>query len=365
MAPPPIVTGISPKEGPPGTKVTLRGENLGNGPNDLIGLSICGCDCLLSAEWKSSNKIIARSGPGKGRGDIIITTVSGGKGSSTVQFRGYYETIGPMKESAVWVEEAPLQSLAWGSRRSLSPTTYQHEDPLGLSVEGNEKKFPEDDLHELFPEGAAAAAGSGVSCGDLTSEHFIPAWFLLEHHHATSFEDLKAGLSFLRRRVDAQKEGQLSFLKANVGAVMDQLDTIVALKERFEADMKELGPDSTAKAEQAIRESERQATELFREVLGRREKAEAIRNALGVLQRHRFLFALPSTIERNIRRGEFDLVINDYMRAKSLFGSADVPVFRKVFEEVDRRIGSLRAALLSRLQEAIPAPLEEQKKIIK
>lgn len=92
---------------------------------------------MLSAEWKSPNKIVARSGPGKGRGDIIVVTTSGGKGSSTVQFRGYHETIGPLKESAVWVEEAPLQTLAWG-RRSLSPTSYQMEDPLGLSVEGNE-----------------------------------------------------------------------------------------------------------------------------------------------------------------------------------------------------------------------------------
>lgn len=137
MGPPPVVTGISPKEGPPGTRVIVRGEFLGNKAQDLIGLTICGCDCLLSAEWKSSNKIIARSGPCKGRGDIIVTTRSGGPGTSTVQFRGYHETIGPMKESAVWVEEAPMQSFVWG-RRTLSPTNYQQEDPLGLSVEGNE-----------------------------------------------------------------------------------------------------------------------------------------------------------------------------------------------------------------------------------
>jgi len=66
-----------------------------------------------------------------------VTTQSGGQGTSTVQFRGYHETIGPMKESAVWVEEAPMQNLGWG-RRALSPTNYQQEDPLGLSVEGNE-----------------------------------------------------------------------------------------------------------------------------------------------------------------------------------------------------------------------------------
>lgn len=33
----PVVTGVSPKEGPPGTRVTIRGENLGNSPDDIIG----------------------------------------------------------------------------------------------------------------------------------------------------------------------------------------------------------------------------------------------------------------------------------------------------------------------------------------
>lgn len=66
-----------------------------------------------------------------------MTTQSGGQGTSTVQFRGYHETIGPLKESAVWVEEAPVHGFMYG-RRALSPTSYQQEDPLGLSVEGNE-----------------------------------------------------------------------------------------------------------------------------------------------------------------------------------------------------------------------------------
>ena len=35
--PPPVVTGISPKEGKPGTKVVIRGENFGVKATDLIG----------------------------------------------------------------------------------------------------------------------------------------------------------------------------------------------------------------------------------------------------------------------------------------------------------------------------------------
>ena len=38
MGLPPVVTGVSPKEGPPGTRVTIRGENLGFGPEDITGI---------------------------------------------------------------------------------------------------------------------------------------------------------------------------------------------------------------------------------------------------------------------------------------------------------------------------------------
>lgn len=348
----PIVTGISPKEGPPGTKITIRGENFGQKSNDLLSVFICGCDCTLSADWKSPNKIIARSGPEKGKGDIIITTKQGGIGSCTVQFRAYHETVGPTKESAVWVEEAPVHTLSW-CRRSLSPTSYQQEDPLGLSVEGNENKMPEDDLNELFPNGS----------GDLASKNFNSGWFLLEHHNSTNFDDLKAGLSYLKRRVDAQKEGQLSFLKSNVGSVIDQIDMLAKFKEKLEGDLKgkdEFGEELEIK----IQISKEEACRLFQEVLTKREKADATRNALTVLTRFKFLFCLPSLIEKNILKGDFDVVINDYARVKSLFGDKDVVVFKKALSEIENRIGHAREAIKKNLEDP-PMAFEDYLKLIK
>ena len=58
------------------------------------GLTICGADCILSAEWKTPNKIIARTGPAMGEGEIIPTTRSGGVGSCTILFKCYYLHIG-------------------------------------------------------------------------------------------------------------------------------------------------------------------------------------------------------------------------------------------------------------------------------
>lgn len=353
MGSPPVVTGISPKEGPPGTRVTIRGENLGTKPNDLVSLVICGSECLLSAEWKSPNKIIARSGPGRVRGEIIVCTSSGGKGTCTVQFRGYHETIGPLKESAVWVEEAPIQSLSW-NRRSMSPSNYQIEDPLGLSVEREDRKIPEDDFHELFPDGS----------GDLGCENFEPTWFLLDHHHSTSFDDLRAGLSFLKRKVESQKEGQLYFLKSNVSSVMEQMDTLFIFKEKFEANVKEHGLDPTVKVEMAIKKSMTEATKLFQDVLARREKADKTRNALTILQRYKFLFSLPLSISNNIAKNDIDAVINDYARAMNLFGKTDVMLFKKVLSEVGANINDLRDILRKKIK-VMPQTLQEQKTLIR
>ncbi|KAH0822387.1 hypothetical protein GEV33_000406 [Tenebrio molitor] len=352
MAPPPVVTGLSPNEGLPGTRITIRGENFGSKPTDLIGLSICGFDCLLSAEWKTPNKIIAISGPVKGKGEVIVTTRYGGVGTCSVTFKGYHETIGPMKESAVWVEETtPL--FVWG-RHSLSPSSYQQEDPLGLSVEGNEKKFPEEDLMSYFPE----------KSGDIAANNFSAGWFLLENHHATSFNDLQAGLLHLRRKVEGQKEGQLSFLKANIGSVTDQIDTLTNLREKHEADLHRFGSEPTLKLEKSIKESEREGRKLFDDVLARRDRAEKTRNALNVLARFRFLFCLPCVIDRNIKKGEYDIVINDYIRVKNLFNKTDVPIFKSALNEVEKRIKDLQTKLHLDLK-TMPITVEQQKRLVR
>uniref|UniRef100_T1J496 Exocyst complex component 2 n=1 Tax=Strigamia maritima TaxID=126957 RepID=T1J496_STRMM len=353
-APPPIVTGISPNDGPPGTRVTIRGENLGLNYQDFIGLTICGVDCLLTAEWKSSSKIIARFGAGSGLGDVIVISKSGGKGTSTVQFKGKLnESIGPLKESAVWIEESyTMNFLMWGRKRPTSPSPLHQDNPLGLSDEGNTKKLPEEMLQECFPDGS----------GNLISENFVPAWFLLENHNEASFDDLRRGLTCLRRKVNNQKEGELSFLKANVGSVMDQLDTLTALAIAKRKD--DFGEKNLDILEQNVEQTKNEAVALFQDVLGRKDHADTTRSALSVLQKFKFLFNLPCTIERNIQKGDYDVVINDYAKAKSLCSETKVQLFKKVYEQVEQRIDMFKDLLIGRLRD-LPSPIEEQKRYIR
>lgn len=354
MAPknPPLVTGVSPKEGPPGTRITIRGENLGLDPRDFIGLKICGMDCTLFAEWKSASKIIARTGPGKGKGDVVVITRSGGKGTCTVGFRGYFLQIGPLQESAVWIDESQtVRANLDHGRPSATAALKEEEDPLGISDEGDRAKMTEEELLELFPE----------TSGNMSLENFSPGWFMLENHHNASFEDLKAGLSYMQRKAVQRSEGPITVVRSNLTAILDCLDSLTETYKRFASD--DIRGNCMDSYAVLLMQAKSCADGLFQEVLGRKDKADSTRNALSVLTKFRFLFHLPLNMERSIQKGDYNMVINDFEKAKSLFVDTDVKVFKKVYKEVERRIANFRDILHKRLLDTHNT-LDEQKKLI-
>uniref|UniRef100_A0A8C1TII9 Exocyst complex component 2 n=1 Tax=Cyprinus carpio TaxID=7962 RepID=A0A8C1TII9_CYPCA len=287
---PPLVTGISPNEGAPWTKVTIRGENLGTGANDLIGLSICGHNCLLTAEWMSASKIVCRVGPAKDdKGEIIVTTKSGGHGTSTVSFKLLKpERIGILDQSAVWVDELNYYDMRTDRNKGISPLSLRPANPLGIEID--------------------------------------------------NFEQLRAAVGNLKKQASKKNEGSLAYVKGGLSTFFEAQDALAGASET--------------------------ADTLFQEVLGRKDKADSTRNALNVLQRFKFLFNLPLNIERNIQKGDYDVVINDYEKAKSLFGNTEVPVFKKVYSEVETQIEALRKLLLDKLLET-PSTLHDQKRYIR
>ncbi|XP_010851300.1 PREDICTED: exocyst complex component 2 isoform X2 [Bison bison bison] len=352
---PPLVTGISPNEGIPWTKVTIRGENLGTGPADLIGLTICGHNCLLTAEWMSASKIVCRVGQAKNdKGDIIVTTKSGGKGTSTVSFKLLKpEKIGILDQSAVWVDEMNYYDMRTDRNKGIPPLSLRPANPLGIEIEKG--KFPQKDLEMLFP---------GMSA-DFTSENFSAAWYLIENHSNTSFEQLKMAITHLKRQANKKSEGSLAYVKGGLSTFFEAQDALSAIHQKLEADGTEKVEGSmTQKLENVLNRASNTADTLFQEVLGRKDKADSTRNALNVLQRFKFLFNLPLNIERNIQKGDYDVVINDYEKAKSLFGKTEVQVFKKYYAEVETRIEALRELLLEKLLET-PSTLHDQKRYIR
>ncbi|NWU66321.1 EXOC2 protein, partial [Pterocles burchelli] len=352
---PPLVTGISPNEGISWTKVTIRGENLGTGPTDLIGLTICGHNCLLTAEWMSASKIVCRVGQAKNdKGDIIVTTKSGGRGTSTVSFKLLKpEKIGILDQSAVWVDEMNYYDMRTDRNKGIPPLSLRPANPLGIEIDKG--RFHQKDLESLFP---------GMSA-DFTSENFSAAWYLIENHSTTSFDQLKTAVVNLKKQANKKNEGSLAYVKGGLSTFFEAQDALSAIHQKLEADGTEKVEGSmTQKLENVLNRASNTADTLFQEVLGRKDKADSTRNALNVLQRFKFLFNLPLSIERNIQKGDYDVVINDYEKAKSLFGKTEVQVFKKYYAEVETRIEALRKLLLDKLLET-PSTLHDQKRYIR
>ena len=62
--------------------------------------------------------------------------------------------------------------------------------------------------------------------GDITSENFVPAWYLLEKHRFTNFEDLKAGMDHLEGEVEKRAPGTTGFIKRNLSNFIQCFDTL-------------------------------------------------------------------------------------------------------------------------------------------
>ena len=205
----------------------------------------------------------------------------------------------------------------------------------------------------MFPEGS----------GDVGSERFDPAYFLLEHHHATTFDDLKAGTEHLRRKVSGHNENQLSFIKANTNAIMDQLDTLRSVRKRYEIDRRDYGRDPTIKVETAISKCKEEADKMFFDVLGRKDKADKTRNALTVLNRFKFLFHLPASIRSNLNKEDYDRVIEEYERARALYGSSEEPLFQTYLAEAEAGVQHMKEILYAKIRQGVLS-IDQQKKLI-
>lgn len=354
----PLVTGISPHQGSPGTQVTIRGQNLGEDPNDVVALIICGTDCLATAKWKSSSKIVVRLGgqAKRGIGDILIVTRSGGRGHSEVQFRVFIEQIGPLQESTVWVDESktvPGRNLI----RNVGETN-DNEDALELGVDP-QKKLDHSTLLKYFPDAS----------GSRKMDNFNPRWYLLENYKNASLTDLKRGLKNLEERIQREEQSSKQLHKASLFPLVSCVDALAKLQLKIQQRkraQKEAGEQwpTTIKLSKKLDLARETADQLFRDVLARKDSADSTRNALSVLTRFRFIFFLAEQIEDNLAKGEYATILNDYARAKALFKDTEVSLFKEVMAVLDEKVDRLRG-IIRKLLVDITTPFEEQSRLIK
>lgn len=328
MAFEPKVTGLSPMTGPPGTKITVRGENLGESCNDIIELTVNGADCLPYLEWKSPKKIITRCTKTLGSGDIIISTKSGGLGTCDVQFNCYEENVGLTDESAVWVNETDHQ-------------------------------VPEKEKNSL-PN---------------SSDETNPYNYLLKHYSRMNLLELEKELVSLKKElfnkndpeVINSKSNRAALLKSNLPVIMECLQILEHLSKVITMS-RDTSIDNIV---QSIKECLLKTHDVFDPLLAQKDLIQSIENAMQVFRENESLFNLPTAIENSIKNRNYDSVVKEIAsvltRLKTI--NIDQNLTKKIQQDVLTKVDGLKKSIKDQLHQSCQSTnaernIEEVKKLI-
>lgn len=334
----PKVTGLSPMTGPPGTKITVRGECLGQSSNDIIELTINGANCLPYLDWHSSKKITTRCTKVFGSGDVLITTRSGGQGTCDVQFNCYEEVVGPTDESAVWVDDIDHQAPE-KENFNIASTTDEY------SIE-------------------------------ISSPRFKPHLFLIRNHSEANLDDLKRLRLVLKAKLDSRDDSEsiksesnrAALLKSSLPKIMECLQILGRLNKII-ANSRDISIDSIVKS---IMDTSSKTHELFDPLLKQNNIVQSIESAMQVFRRKDdTFFDLPRAIETSIQSKNYDSIVKEISTVMSRLKiiNMDAELRDRIEKDVAKRSEKLKQTITEQLHESCRSTtgernIEEVKKLI-
>ncbi|GLJ54776.1 hypothetical protein SUGI_1176620 [Cryptomeria japonica] len=183
------------------------------------------------------------------------------------------------------------------------------------------------------------------------SENFDARYFLSRIHQNTSAADLEAGALALKTDLRDRTQQRKQLVKENFDCFVSCKTTIddIQLKlKQIESDPEGAG---TVHLKYAVEDVGSVANRAFGPLFERQVQVEKIRSVQGTLQRFRTLFNLPSAIRANINKGEYDLAVREYRKAKSIVLPSHVGILKRVLEEVEKVVQEFKATLYKSMED--------------
>ncbi|XAR62472.1 hypothetical protein NMG60_11017230 [Bertholletia excelsa] len=223
-------------------------------------------------------------------------------------------------------------------------------DPLGLGIIDNKTL-------RLITERSDSSPTKDSLDSDLRerllyfSEKFDPKLFLSRIHQHTSAADMEAGALALKADLEGRTQQKKQLVKENFDCFVScktTIDDIESKLKRIEEDPEGSG---TTQLVNCIEGVSSRANRAFGPLFERQAQAEKIRSVQGMLQRFRTLFNLPSAIRESISKGEYDLAVREYRKAKSIDLPSHVSILKRLFEEVEKLMHEFKGMLYKSMED--------------
>nr|CAB3484493.1 unnamed protein product [Digitaria exilis] len=257
------------------------------------------------------------------------------------------------------LDQKAAAAAAAAARKTLTsvqtlPKGVEVLDPLGLGVMDNKSLRLITDASISSPVSREKSQGLDPSMRDkviYSSPSFDPKVFLSWVHKDTSAADLESGALTLKTDLKGRTQQKKQLVKENFDCFVSCKTTIDDIESKLRQIEEDPEGAGTAHLYSVTQKISGVANRAFEPLFERQAQAEKIRSVQGMLQRFRTLFNLPSAIRGNIRKGEYDLAVREYQKAKSIVLPSHVGILKRVLEEVEKVMQEFRGMLYKSMED--------------